>query len=107
MAEIQGGYGESLILAGRGEEAKTYLNDALGLARELKNDGLVSQTLGFQGDAAYYRGDSKSARSLYEQALQAAAHSKEPDRILIAKVNIAKVAIQEGHAQQAISSLGH
>ena len=86
MAEIQGGYGESLILAGRGEEAKTYLNDALSLARELKNDGLVAQTLGFQGDAAYYRGDSKSARALYEQALQAATRSKEPDRILTAKV---------------------
>ena len=106
MAEIQSGYGESLILAGRGEEAKTYLNDALALAHELNNDGLVSQTLGFQGDAAYYRGDSKSASSLYEQALQAAAHSKEPDRILLAKINIAKVAIQEGRAQQAISSLG-
>ena len=51
MAEIQGGYGESLILAGRGEEAKTHLNEALNLARELKNDGLVAQTLGFQGDA--------------------------------------------------------
>ena len=62
MAEIEGGYGEALILAGRGDEAKTLLNDALSLSRELKNDGMVSQTLAFQGDAAYYRGDSKSAR---------------------------------------------
>ncbi len=62
--------------------------------------------LGFQGDAAYFRGDLKSARTLYEQALQAATRSKEPDRILFAKINIAKVAIQEGHGQQAISSLG-
>ena len=90
MAEILGGYGESLILAGRGDEAKTYLNDALNLSRELKNDGMVAQTLGFQGDAAYYRGDLKSARALYEQALQAATRSKEPDRILTAKVNLAR-----------------
>ena len=105
MADIEGGYGEALTLAGRGEEAKTSLNDALTLARELKNDGTVSEILAFQGDAAYYRGDSKSARGFYEQALQAATRSKQPDRILIAKVALAKIAAREGSAQQAINSL--
>jgi eukaryotic-like serine/threonine-protein kinase len=105
MTEIEGGYGKSLVLAGRGEEAKASLEDALSLAREQKNEGLVSQTLGFQGDAAYYRGDSKSARVLYEQALQAAVPSKEPDKILIAKVNVAKASLQEGHGLQAIPGL--
>jgi len=105
MAEILGGYAQALILAGRGDEAKSYLDDALNLSRELKNDGLVSQTLSFQGDAAYYRGSSKDAGALYEQALQAANRSKEPDKILAAKINLAKVAIQEGHAQQAITQL--
>ena len=84
---------------------RRHLDDALSLARELKNDGLVAQTLGFQGDAAFYRGDSKSARALYEQALQAATRSKEPDRILTAKVNLAQVGLQEGQAQQAVASL--
>jgi tetratricopeptide (TPR) repeat protein len=105
MADIQGGYGESLILAGRGEEAKIYLNDALSLARDLKNDGLVAQTVGFQGDAAYYGGDSKSARPLYDQALQAATRSKEPERVLAVKVALARVSAQEGPATQVISSL--
>jgi serine/threonine protein kinase/tetratricopeptide (TPR) repeat protein len=105
MTEIEGGYGESLVLAGRGEEAKVSLDDALSLAREQKNDGLVSQTLRFQGDAAYYRGDSKSARVLYEQALPAGVRSKEPDKILAAKVNLAQVSLQDGHAQQAIPGL--
>ena len=105
MSEIEGGYGKSLILAGRDEEAKAPLDDALSLAREQKNDGQVSQTLGFQGDAAYYRGDSKAARGLYEQAAQAAVRSKEADKILIAKLNVAKVSLQEGHALQLISSL--
>ena len=54
------------------------LDDALAWRAQLKNDGLVSQTLGFQGDEAYYRGDSKSARALYEQALEAAIRGKEP-----------------------------
>ena len=105
MTDIEDGYGRSLILAGRGEEAKTSLDDALSLAREQNNDGLASQTLTLQGDAAYYRGDSKSARALYEQALQAATRSKEPDRILNAKVGLARVTLQEGHAQQAIPGL--
>jgi len=105
MAEIQGGYAQALILAGRGDEAKSPLQDALNLSRELKNDGMVSQTLSFQGDAAYYRGDSKAAGTSYEQALQAANLSKEPDKILVAKINLAKVAVQEGHGQQAIAKL--
>jgi serine/threonine protein kinase/tetratricopeptide (TPR) repeat protein len=105
MAEILSGYAQALILAGRDDEAKSYLDDTLNLSRELKNDGMLSQALSFQGDAAYYRGNSKAAEALYEQALQAANQSKEPDKILIAKINLAKVAIQEGHAQQAITKL--
>jgi len=66
---------------------------------------MVSQTLSFQGDAAYYRGDSKAAGALYEQALQAANRSKEPEKILVAKINLAKVAVQAGRAQQAIATL--
>ena len=105
MAEILGGYAQALTLAGRGEESQAYLGEALNLARELKNDGLAAQTLAFQGDAAYYRGDSKSARSYYEQAVQAAAHSKEPDKVLIAKTDLAKVDIVSGRAAAAITSL--
>ena len=104
MAEIEGGYGDALTLAGRGEEAAPYLNDALSLSRELKNQGMESQTLAFQGNVAFYRGDYKSARAFYEQALQAATRSKEPDRILIAKVALAKVEAQEGSPQQVISN---
>src|SRR5271166_3221520 len=105
MAEIQGGYAQALILAGRGDEAKSYLDSALSLSHQLKNDGMASQTLAFQGDAAYYRGDSKAAGALYEQALQAANLSREPDKILVAKINLAKVAIHEGRGQQAMAKL--
>ena len=66
---------------------------------------MVAQTLGFQGDAFFYRGDFKSAHPLYAQALQAATRSKEPDKILIAKTNLAKVEVQEKRAQEAIASL--
>ena len=53
----------------------------------------------------FYRGDFKSAHASYAQALQAATRSKEPDTILIAKANLAKVAVQEKRRQEAIASL--
>jgi len=104
MAEMLGGHGEALVLAGRGDEANSDLDEALRLSRELKNDGMVAQSLGFQGNAFFYQGDFKSALPLYTQALQAASRSKEPDKILIAKTNLAKVAVQEKRTQEAISS---
>jgi len=105
MAEMLGGYGKALILAGRGDEAKNSLEEALALSRALKNDGMVAQSLGWQGDGFLYGGDINSAHSLYEQALQAALRSKEPDKILIAKTNLAKIAVQERRAQGAIAQL--
>src|ERR1700751_2006102 len=48
MAEILSGYGDVLIETGRGDEAVKYLEDALSLSRELKNDGMTSQALGYQ-----------------------------------------------------------
>jgi eukaryotic-like serine/threonine-protein kinase len=105
LAEITGGYGESLILAGRGADAKPYLEEASRLARDLKNDGMTAQILLFQGDDAFYRGDFKAARSSYEQALQGATRSKEPDKILGAKIALVKASMQEGSAQQAVGNL--
>jgi eukaryotic-like serine/threonine-protein kinase len=105
MAEILGGYGQALILAGRMDDAKSPLDEALNLSRELKNDGLVAQTLGFEGDALYYKGAYGPAHSLYDQALQAAIRSKETERILLAKIALAKVAVREKKGSSAISTL--
>ena len=105
MAEILGGYGDVLIQSGRGDESQKYLDDALSLARELKNDGMVAQTLGFMGDASFYRGDLKSARGFYERDLQAAGHSTETDKKLFAGLALARVAVQEGRGKEAIAKL--
>jgi serine/threonine protein kinase/tetratricopeptide (TPR) repeat protein len=105
MAKMLDGVAESLILAGRGDEAKSYVDEALSLSRELKNDGMVAETLGVQGDMSFYAGDFKSAHASYVQALQAATRSKEPQTIVTAKANLAKVQVQERHAQEAISGL--
>jgi serine/threonine protein kinase/tetratricopeptide (TPR) repeat protein len=105
MAKVLDGSAKALILAGRGDEAKSDLDEALSLSRELKADGMAAETLGFQGDAYFYRGDFKSAHASYAEALQAATRSKEPDTVLIAKANLAKVQVQEKRTQEAISSL--
>ena len=105
MPEVLGRYGESLILAGRGDEAKSSLDEALKLSHELKNDTLVAQTLGLQGDAFFYQGNFKAAHSLYEQALQAATRSKDPERILLAKIGLAEVGVREKGGHQPIPNL--
>ncbi len=105
MSEILDGNAEALTLAGHGEQAEPLLQEALGLARDLKNDALVAQTFAYEGDAAYYRGDNRSARGYYQRALQAASHTKEPDKVLIANVDLARVDLAEGHAAAAIRGL--
>jgi tetratricopeptide (TPR) repeat protein/predicted Ser/Thr protein kinase len=105
MAEILGGYGQALILAGRMDDARAPLDEALSLSRELKNDGLVGQTLGFEGDALFYKGNFSGARPLYDQALQAATRSKETERMLLAKIDLAKVDVTEKKGASAAASL--
>jgi eukaryotic-like serine/threonine-protein kinase len=105
MPEILGSYGESLVLAGRADEAKSSFEEALSRARELKNDGLIAQTLDFQGDAFFYKQDFKAARSLYQQSLQTALRAKDDQRILLAKLGLAEVEVREKNGRQAIPEL--
>jgi len=105
MGEILSGYGESLAQAGRGDEAKTSLDEALTLAKELKNDSLASQVLRFQGDTAAYSGDYKAARDLYDQALQAATHAKDAENTLLAKLALARNDLQQSRYSAASSAL--
>jgi eukaryotic-like serine/threonine-protein kinase len=105
LPEVLGSYGASLVLAGRGDEAKSSLDEALRLSHDLKNDGLVAQMLAFQGDALFYQGDFKGARPLYEQSLKAATVSKDPERILLAKIGLAEIEVREKNGRQAIADL--
>jgi eukaryotic-like serine/threonine-protein kinase len=105
MAEILGGYGEALTLAGRGQDAQPYLDEALNLSRELKNDGMVAQTLDFQGDAFFYGGDSRTAQLYYERAAQAASHTSEREKVLIAKIDVAMAQVVQNHGSSAIGTL--
>jgi tetratricopeptide (TPR) repeat protein len=99
------GYGNALSLVGRGGEAQKSLDEALGLARENKSEPLMAQIPNYQGDLSFYEGDLKSARSQYEQALRMASHTSDRDKVLISRINLAKVAAKEGRPQEAAGEL--
>ena len=105
MFEVLSGYGDALAQAGRGEESQKSFDEAMSLARELKNDAFVAQILNYQGDSFFYRGNLKSARSLYEQAMEVASHTTDRGKVLISKFNLAKAAVKEGRSQAAIGAL--
>ena len=105
MAQALNDLGGALAHAGRSAESTKLLEEAQGLARGLRNDALSASVLNHQGDASFYRGDLKAAKDSYQQALHLASHSSEKDVLLIAKLNLAKVAIAEGHAQAAAGDL--
>ena len=92
LAEMLGGYGYSLSLAGRTDEAAKPLDDALALARDLQNPILVAQTTRFQTARLFYAGDLKGAAPLAEQAVAAASRTSDKSQQLAADVMAATVA---------------
>jgi tetratricopeptide (TPR) repeat protein/predicted Ser/Thr protein kinase len=105
MAQTLNDLGGVLAKAGRGAESTKPLEEAQVLARGLKNDGLIASILIHQGDVHFYEGELKTADDSYQQALHLASHTSEKDVLLTAKLNLAKVAIAEGHPQSAVSEL--
>jgi eukaryotic-like serine/threonine-protein kinase len=95
----------ALAQAGRGDESGALLDEAQGMAKDLKNEPLPGELLTTRGDVAFYRGDMKAARSAYEQAASIAAKSKQKDLALIARMNLARVTLAEGRSQAAINDL--
>ena len=105
MAQALVGYGESLAQAGRGDEAQPSFDEALAIARELKNETLTAQTLRAEGDVASYRRDYKAARTFYDQALQSATRAKDMEQTLLTHLAIARNDIQQGRSASAIAPL--
>jgi len=102
MAEMLNDLGGTLAQAGRGAEADKILEEAQGLARDLKNDSLQSAVLNAQGDVQFYAGNNKGAKALYEQALRLASKGTERNKVLISKFHLARVANAEGSASQSV-----
>jgi len=105
MGEILSGHGESLAQAGQANAAQADFDEALTIARELKNESLSAQILRFEGDAASYRGDPKAARNFYEQSVQTATHAKDAENTLLGRLSIAHNDLEQGHHTAAIPAL--
>jgi serine/threonine protein kinase/tetratricopeptide (TPR) repeat protein len=105
LAESLNSLADTLALAGRGDESGKLLEEAASIASEFKNENIHTAIVNTQGDAAFYRGEYKTARPAYEQAAVAAAKTKDRETILITKMNLARLAIAEGRAQEAIPKL--
>jgi serine/threonine protein kinase/tetratricopeptide (TPR) repeat protein len=97
--------GEALAKAGRGDDAAAPIAEAEGMVRELKNDTLMAKILGTKSDIAFYRGDYAAAAGFFQSALQAATKGGERNTIFEAKLNLARVAIAQGHASDAVNRL--
>ena len=105
LADSLNDLADALALAGRGDESGKLLEEATSLAVDLKNETVHSSLLNTQGDVAFYRGDYKAARTAYEQAAAASAKRKDRENALIASMNLARVAIADGHSQSAVNEL--
>jgi tetratricopeptide (TPR) repeat protein len=105
LAEILGWNGNALAQVGRSDDAQKSLEEAMNVARELKNQATSAEIQGYEGDNAFYRGDYPAAAALYDEALKTASHASDLQLILIAKFNVAKVAVRQGRFQSAASVL--
>jgi len=96
---------DALARAGRGNEAAAPLEEADGIARDLKNNGLVASISNTRGDVAFFSGDLKGADQLHQSALRLIARSKDVDTLVQSKLNVANVAIAQGRAKDALAML--
>ncbi len=91
FGEILSGAGYSLALSGRSDEASKSLDEALAVARELKNPSLIAQVVRFQAESVFYKGNTKGATRIAEEAVQAAARSSDRSMDLWAQFTAANI----------------
>jgi tetratricopeptide (TPR) repeat protein len=105
MASFLNDLAGALASAGRGDESAKPLSEAENIARELKNDALMADILNTKGDVAFYAGDAKGAEQFYKSALKLATQAKDNDTLVLSKLNVARMAMAQGRAKEAIGML--
>jgi serine/threonine protein kinase/tetratricopeptide (TPR) repeat protein len=106
LAETRADYANVLNRMGRSSEAEKILDDSLKIALSTQSESLAAKTLNFQGESFYFRGDPKSARPLFERAERSAAKAKDRMQSLDARLNLARVSVQDGHPAAAAALSG-
>jgi eukaryotic-like serine/threonine-protein kinase len=103
--EIFGGWGNLLSQVGREDEGRDSLQSALNIAHQVKDDAAVALATNWIGDTYFYKGDNGAARTQYEEAFEIASKTSNQERILISKVNRAKVELAVGHDASVVPVL--
>jgi tetratricopeptide (TPR) repeat protein/predicted Ser/Thr protein kinase len=96
---------DALAQSGRGSESEPVLHEAQSLMDDLKNESLKAQLLAVQGDVRRYAGDTKSADALYQQALKSALRGSAPEPILISRLRVAEIALNNASPDSSIREL--
>ena len=96
MAQALTDLAGALAKAGRGQESAKPIEEAQGIVRNLKNEGLEASLANAEGDVHFYQGDLKAAKESYQQAERLASHSADKDVLLTSKLNLARLAVGEG-----------
>lgn len=105
FGEILSGHGASLAFAGRFDEADKSLQEAAGVAEELKHAGLIGQIKRFQSDRLLYLGDAAGASTLAKEAAAAAGSSSDRALQLAARAQVARAAAAAAPTRALASTL--
>ena len=105
-ADIFGGWGHLLSQVGRGDEGKPFLDNALNIAHQVKDDAAAARVMNWIGDSFYYKGDYFVARQQYDKALAVALKTTDRETILSTKINKAKVDMVLAHSSPVFKKLG-
>ena len=105
LVELLSGYGNSLSLSGRTNDAQPPLEEALRLATKLQNVNLIAQTMRFQANRLYYAGDIPRASAMSKQVLQASAKASDESLRLLAQAEMAMIAAATQPTRQLAARL--
>ena len=102
--EALGAYGTALAESGQFAESDKPLQEALTRATDLKNEPLQAQSMIWQAQSRYLRGEYAASQSLFQKALALANRIHDKERALSARVGIAKcdVAIGKGRSASGV-----
>jgi serine/threonine protein kinase/tetratricopeptide (TPR) repeat protein len=104
-AEAMASYGKTLSEVGRWDEGRKYLENAVKLATDVKNDGILAGALNYLGDGYFYAGDYDAARQQYEKSMQMATKAKNRQVLTRSKFGLARLDVVQNRASAAIPTL--
>ena len=103
--EAMARYGDVLAAVGRSEDGQKYIDDALKLADEVKDESATAGARNDLGDSFFYRGDYASARQQYDKARQIAGKWALADEGIRARLGMARADLEQGRAKSALPEL--